>query len=71
MEQVSTVKWFSGTYGFIRRPEPDGSGDDIFVHFSAIQSEGYRTLTEGQRVAYEPHTTAKGTQALNVRVLGP
>jgi cold shock protein len=46
-----TVKWFNDSkgYGFIEQPE----GDDVFVHFSAIQSEGFRTLAEGEQVEYE------------------
>jgi len=46
-----TVKWFSNekSYGFIARPD----GDDVFVHFSAIAGEGYRTLTEGQEVEFD------------------
>ena len=52
MSSSGTVKWFNNAkgYGFI---EPEGGGDDVFVHFSAIKSEGYRTLNEGQAVAYE------------------
>jgi len=55
-----TVKWFNAEkgYGFIT---PDGGGQDLFVHFSAIQSSGYRTLDEGQAVTFE--VTQKGPQA--------
>ncbi len=62
-----TVKWFSNEkgYGFIERE----GGDDVFVHFSAIQSEGYRSLTEGQRVEFEVVQGNKGLQASNVQVL--
>jgi CspA family cold shock protein len=62
-----TVKWFSNEkgYGFIERE----GGDDVFVHFSAIQSEGYRSLTEGQRVEFEVVQGQKGLQASNVQVL--
>ena len=60
-----TVKWFNGEkgYGFI---EQDGGGDDVFVHFSAIQSNGYRSLEEGQRVEFEITQGDKGAQAANV-----
>ena len=59
-----TVKWFSNEkgYGFIEREE----GDDVFVHFSAIAMEGYKTLTEGQRVEFEVVQGDKGLQAANV-----
>ncbi len=59
-----TVKWFSNEkgYGFIEREE----GDDVFVHFSAITMEGYKTLTEGQRVEFEVVQGDKGLQAANV-----
>ena len=61
-----SVKWFNGEkgFGFIT---PDGSSDDVFVHFSAIQSEGYRTLDENQRVEFEVTQGQKGPQAENVR----
>jgi CspA family cold shock protein len=59
-----TVKWFSNEkgYGFIARPE----GEDVFVHFSAIAGEGYKTLTEGQAVEFEVVQGPKGLQAANV-----
>jgi len=62
-----TVKWFNASkgYGFIAR---DG-GEDVFVHQSAIQSEGYRTLEEGQRVEFEVEPGAKGPKAVNVKTL--
>jgi CspA family cold shock protein len=62
-----TVKWFNATkgYGFIAR---DG-GEDVFVHFSAIQSEGYRKLEEGQRVEFTVERGPKGLQATNVIAL--
>ncbi|NIM04740.1 MAG: cold shock domain-containing protein [Armatimonadetes bacterium] len=61
---VGRVKWFSAQkgYGFI---ELDGSRD-VFVHFSAIQSDGFRTLQEGQQVQFELMETDKGPQASNV-----
>ena len=59
------MKWFSNEkgYGFIEREE----GDDVFVHFSAINMEGYKTLTEGQRVEFEIVQGDKGLQAANVQ----
>lgn len=61
------VKWFNGEkgYGFI---EQEGGGEDLFVHFSAIQSEGYRTLNEGDVVTFEVGQGQKGPQARNVVV---
>jgi CspA family cold shock protein len=63
-----TVKWFSNEkgYGFIER----GNGEaDVFVHFSAINGEGYKSLTEGQRVSFEVVQGDKGLQAANVQAL--
>ncbi len=59
------VKWFNEAkgYGFI---EPDGGGRDVFVHFSAIQGEGFKTLSEGQQVSFEIIQGEKGPQASNV-----
>ncbi len=59
------VKWFNESkgYGFI---EPDGGGRDVFVHYSAIQGEGYKTLSEGQQVEFEITQGEKGPQAANV-----
>lgn len=59
-----TVKWFNGAkgYGFIEREE----GEDVFVHFSAIQADGYRNLEEGQRVEFTVVQGQKGPQAENV-----
>ncbi len=59
------VKWFSNQkgYGFIT---PDGGGKDVFVHHSAIQGEGYKTLDEGQNVEFEITQGPKGEQAANV-----
>jgi cold shock protein len=63
-----TVKWFNADkgFGFIAQ---DGGGDDVFVHFSAIQSGGYRSLEENQRVEFEITRGQKGPQAENVRVI--
>jgi CspA family cold shock protein len=59
------VKWFNESkgYGFI---EPDEGGRDVFVHYSAIQGEGYKTLSEGQAVEFEIIQGEKGLQAANV-----
>jgi CspA family cold shock protein len=64
---TGTVKWFDAGkgYGFVAR---DG-GTDVFVHQSAIQSEGYRTLAEGQRVEFEVEQGPKGAKASNVITL--
>jgi cold shock protein len=66
---VGTVRWFNAEkgYGFIA-PE---SGEDVFVHFSAIQSSGYRSLAEGQVVEFDVASGPKGAQAANVRLLEP
>jgi cold shock protein len=65
MEQ-GTVKWFNDAkgFGFLSRP----NGDDVFVHFSAIQSEGFKSLVEGQAVTFNVVRGPKGFQAENVRV---
>lgn len=59
-----TVKWFNATkgYGFIS----SASGEDVFVHFSALQGDGYKTLEEGQQVEFEITQGDKGPQATNV-----
>ncbi len=66
---TGTVKWFNAEkgYGFIT---PEDGAKDLFVHFSAIQADGYKTLTEGQKVEYEATQGQKGPQASNVRVIG-
>jgi cold shock protein len=63
-----TVKWFNSEkgFGFIQQ---DGGGPDVFVHYSAIASEGYRELNEGQKVEFEVTQGQKGPQAANVRPL--
>jgi len=64
---VGTVKWFNAEKGFgFIAPE---SGEDVFVHFSAIQSAGYRSLDEGQSVEFDITQGQKGPQAANVRPL--
>lgn len=67
MAEQGTVKWFSNEkgYGFISRE----GAEDVFVHFSAIQAEGYKTLTEGQAVEFDIVDGPKGKQAANVRAL--
>jgi CspA family cold shock protein len=62
------VKWFNAEKGFGFISVDDGSGD-VFVHFSAIQSDGYRTLEENQRVEFEIARGQKGPQAEQVRVI--
>jgi CspA family cold shock protein len=68
-EQVAqgTVKWFSNEkgYGFIEREQ----GEDVFVHFSAITMEGYKSLQEGQRVEFDVEQGDKGLQAKNVTLV--
>lgn len=65
MNKSGVVKWFSDQkgYGFIT---PDGGAKDVFVHFSALQGEGFKTLSEGQRVSFEVVQGPKGEQAANV-----
>ncbi|GAB1394719.1 cold-shock protein [Rhodocyclaceae bacterium] len=63
-----TVKWFNDSkgFGFIT---PENGGDDLFAHFSAIQSSGFKTLKEGQRVSFDVTTGPKGQQASNIRAI--
>jgi CspA family cold shock protein len=63
---TGTVKWFNADkgFGFIARDD----GDDVFVHFSAIQASGYRSLEEGQQVEFDLVQGPKGLQAANVRL---
>jgi CspA family cold shock protein len=65
---TGTVKWFSDEkgYGFIT---PDDSGKDLFVHHTAIQGDGYRSLSEGAKVSYEAQAGNKGPQAVNVQAI--
>jgi len=64
MKEQGTVKWFNDAkgFGFIQRQ----SGEDVFVHFSAIQGEGFKSLAEGQAVEFEVTKGQKGLQAENV-----
>ena len=65
--EVGTVKWFNGAkgYGFIARE----GAEDVFVHYSAIQGDGYRNLDEGQQVEFSVEQGPKGLQAANVVAL--
>ena len=67
MAEQGTVKWFSNEkgYGFISRE----GGEDVFVHFSALEGEGYKSLNEGQTVEFEVVDGPKGKQAANVRAV--
>ena len=63
---TGNVKWFNDSkgFGFI---SPDQGGEDLFADFSAIQSQGFKTLTEGQRVSFDITTGPKGKQASNIQ----
>jgi CspA family cold shock protein len=65
---TGTVKWFNETkgFGFIQQE----GGEDVFVHYTAIQSEGFRTLAEGERLEFDVNQGPKGLQAANVRKIG-
>jgi CspA family cold shock protein len=65
--ETGTVKWFNDAkgYGFISRE----SGDDVFVHYSAVEGEGFRSLSENQQVEFAVEQGAKGLQAVQVRAL--
>ena len=65
---IGTVKWFNDAkgFGFI---EPEGGGDDVFAHFSAIQMDGFRTLKQGSKVRFEVVQGPKGQLAQNIAAL--
>ncbi|GAA1360601.1 cold-shock protein [Arthrobacter halodurans] len=65
---IGTVKWFNAEkgFGFIA---PDDNSDDVFAHYSAIQSNGFRSLEEGQRVEFEVTQGQKGLQATDIRAV--
>lgn len=67
MREEGTVKWFDNKkgFGFIEREK----GADVFVHFKAIKADGYRSLTEGQKVSFETAEGRKGLQAENVEIV--
>ena len=66
--QTGTVKWFNDAkgFGFI---SPEDGGPDLFAHFQEIQSTGFKSLTESQRVSYERISSPKGDKASNIRIL--
>ena len=66
--QSGTVKWFNDEkgFGFIT---PDGGGDDLFVHFKAIESDGFKSLKEGQKVSFDVTQGQKGPAAANIKPL--
>ena len=68
MIRSGVVKWFNNTkgFGFIK---PDEEGDDLFVHFSSIEGEGFKTLEDGQKVEFEEVQGKKGLEARSVSVI--
>ena len=68
MSLTGTVKWFSKDKGFGCITRDDNQGD-VFVHFSAIQQRGFKTLQQGQRVEFDVEQDTKGLRAKNVRIL--
>ncbi len=67
VKETGTVKWFNNAkgYGFIARE----SGDDVFVHYSAVEGDGFRSLEENQRVEFDVEQGPKGLQAAHVRAI--
>ena len=65
---TGTVKWFNSSkgFGFIA---PDSGGEDVFAHFSAIQAQGFKTLTENQKVSFDVTSGPKGKQAANIHLV--
>ena len=68
LTETGTVKWFNQKkgFGFISK---DNSEEDVFVHFSSIQTDGFKTLNEGQKVEFDVESSDKGPQARNVKPL--
>ena len=68
LTETGTVKWFNQKkgFGFISK---DNSDEDVFVHFSSIASDGFKTLKEGQKVEFDVESSDKGPQARNVKAL--
>ncbi len=66
MSTTGTVKFFNATkgFGFI---SPEGGGKDVFVHVSAVERAGFRTLNEGQRLTFDTESDARGPKAVNLR----
>ncbi len=66
--QTGTVKWFNDSkgFGFIK---PDAGGEDLFAHFGDIQSNGFKSLSENQRVSFERGTGPKGPKAINISII--
>ena len=66
--QTGTVKWFNTTkgYGFI---QPEGGGKDVFVHATAVEAAGMRSLTEGQKVSFDVVPDARGAKAANLKAV--
>jgi cold shock protein len=66
MSTIGTVKFFNATkgFGFI---SPEGGGKDVFVHVSAVERAGFRTLNEGQRLTFDTESDARGPKAVNLR----
>lgn len=66
---IGSVKWFNNAkgYGFVR---PDDGGDDLFVHYSYIQMDGYKSLKAGQFVEFDLHPSGNGFHAINLRPVG-
>ena len=65
---TGSIKWFNDAKGFGFITQEDNN-EDVFVHFSAIQSTGFRSLSEGQKVSFETETGPKGLQAINVTTI--
>ncbi|NOT41052.1 MAG: cold-shock protein [Alphaproteobacteria bacterium] len=65
-QKTGTVKFFNATkgFGFI---SPEGGGKDVFVHISAVEKAGWRSLNEGQRIAFDTEADARGPKAVNLR----